>query len=335
MENLVKHTTRLIAYNKCVIIPGVGALLAHEIPASYNAEDYIFTPPHRTIGFNPQIKIDDSQLLSEYMAEGNLSYNEAENRLSKDIKHFNKMLAKKGEVCFGNIGTFSMNINGEISFSVSECSIDDPYYFGLEPLAIQPLSEISQKEIVIKRRDFSRYVAVAVAAILTFFFVTPVSDKAYEPGMQASLAIVSPKENIAKHVIVEKEQPAEDIVYNITPVEDTVTENIITVKTEEIVETKIEEVATTVDVIETAEEITPVPQTNKKIYSIIVASSPNAKNAELAIRELSAKHKTDYKVVEGNGRHRISIGDYESSSDASKALNEIKNIFPDAWVLTH
>ena len=74
---------------------------------------------------------------------------------------------------------------------------------------------------------------------------------------------------------------------------------------------------------------------SKKTYSIIVASSPNAKNAELAIKELSAKHDAAYSVVEGNGRHRISIGDYPTSTDASKALSEIKNIFPDAWVLTH
>ena len=326
----------------------MGALLSHDVPAFYNAEEHIFMPPHRTVGFNPQITIDDSLLLSEYMAENNISYNEAELLLNKDIELLKRELTKKGETCFGNLGTFSMNINGEISFSATDDSIDDPYNFGFEPLAIQPLSEISQKEIVIKRRDFSRYVAVAVAAILTFFFVTPVSDKAYEPGMQASMAVISPKENIAKHIIIEKEQPTDELVYNIAPVEDTVTENIITEKaTEEVVETTTEPVVVkteeTVSPIEEPtkanEEAAPVTesiaQANKKTYSIIVASSPNAKNAELAIKELSAKHKATYGVVTGNGRHRISIGDYATSSDAANALSEIKNIFPDAWVLTH
>ncbi len=318
----------------------MGAFLSYDVPAFYNAEEQIFIPPHTTVGFNPQITVDDSLLLSEYMAKGNLSYKEAEHLLSKDIKLFKKELSKKGEICFGSIGTFSMNINGTIAFTATDNSIDDPYNFGFEPLAIKPLSEIEQKEIVIKRRDLSRYIAVAVAAILTFFFVTPIGDMAYEPGMQASVSIIPSKENISKHIIVEEDQTTENAVYNITPVEDTVTETIITKKAEEVPE-----------VIESAKELTPVNNekkeivppveiaeskpANKKIYSIIVASSPNAKNAELAIKELSAKHKAEYNIVEGNGRHRISIGDFETSYGASVALTEIKNIFPDAWVLTH
>ena len=316
----------------------MGAFLSYEVPAFYNAEEQIFMPPHTTIGFNPQITVDDSLLLSEYMTKSNLSYKEAECQLSKDIKSFNKELSKKGEICFGNIGTFSMNINGTIAFTATDNSIDDPYNFGFEPLAIKPLSEISKKDIVIKRRDLSRYVAIAVAAILTFFFVTPISDMAYEPGMQASVSIIPVKENISKHIVVEEEQTTDNTVYNITPVEDTVTETIITKNTEEIPET-IEnvtpannEINTTVVPVETVES---EPVVNKKIHSIIVASSPNAKNAELAIKELSAKHKAEYNVVVGNGRHRISIGDFETPHEASDALTKIKNIFPDAWVLTH
>ena len=341
MENLIQHTTRLIAYNKCVIIPGVGAFLSYEVPAFYNAEEQIFIPPHTTIGFNPQITVDDSLLLSEYMAKSNLSYKEAEHQLSKDINSLKKELSKKGEICFGNIGTVSMNINGTIAFTATDNSIDDPYNFGFEPLAIKPLSEINQKDIVIKRRDLSRYVAIAVAAILTFLFVTPIGDMAYEPGMQASVSIIPAKENISKHIIVEEEQTTDNTVYNITPVKDTVTETIITIKAEEASETienteeeiisvnnEIKETVAPVEIIESK-------SIDKKIYSIIVASSPNAKNAELAIKELSAKHKAEYNVVEGNGRHRISIGDFETSHEASNALTEIKNIFPDAWVLTH
>ena len=329
MENLVRHTSRLIAHHKCVIIPGVGAFLAHDIPAYYNAGEQMFIPPHRTIVFNPQITADDSLLVSEYMSANGLSYEEACKIMAKETGLLNKELAAKGEVCFGSLGIFSMDINGSISFTAADNSIDNPYYFGFEPLAIQPLSEMGQKEIVIKRRDFSRYMAVAVAAILIFFFVTPVGDRTYEQSMQASIAVVSPKEDISKHITVEKEDAADDIIYNISPVEDTVTENIITEKAEEEAPAPAEEVAVP------AEKAAVTVPANKKIYSIIVASTPNATNAELAVKELTAKHKAEYTVVEGNGRHRISIGDYETSRDASAALSEIKNIFPDAWVLSH
>ena len=331
---MIRHTTRLLAHHKCVIIPGMGALLAHDVPAFYNAEEHIFIPPHRALGFNPQITVDDSLLVSEYMAEKGLSYEDAAQQLSKETGKLNRELSRKGEFCFGCLGTFHMDINGGISFTAADNSIDDPYNFGFEPLAIQPLSEIKQKEIVIKRRDLSRYVAVAVAAILTFFFVTPVSDSAYEPGMQASMAVISPKESIVKEFTVETEQPTDDIIYNIAPVEDTVTENIITVTPQEENIATAEEIAA-VEEVKAVVEAAPAAPVNSKTYSIIVASSPNAKNAQLAIKELSARHDAAYSVVEGSGRHRISVGDYPTSADAANALSEIKNIFPDAWVLTH
>ena len=341
MENIIKYTTKLVAYNKCVIIPGVGALLAQDIPASYDAEESVFIPPHRKICFNPKITGDASLLLSEYISEKHFSYEEAERQLKKDVGQFNQQLSKKSEICFGSIGIFSMDINREITFAATDNSIDTPFHFGLEPLAIQPLSEVSQKEIVIKRRDLSRYIAVAVAAILAFFFVTPVSDKAYEPNMQASVSILPSRENIAKHIIAEKEQVSDETLYNIAPVEDTVTENIIT-KTTEDAATAIEsneEIQPTSNIAEKT-AVLPVEKienkpVNKKRHSIIVASSPNAKNAALAIKELSAKHKADYSIVEGNGRYRISINDFDTSQEAANALSEIKNIFPDAWVLTH
>ena len=85
MENLVKYTSKLIAQHNCVIIPELGAFLAHSIPASYNVEDGIFMPPHRTLGFNSQITIDDALLLSEYIDEQQLTYEEAGNNNASSI----------------------------------------------------------------------------------------------------------------------------------------------------------------------------------------------------------------------------------------------------------
>ena len=77
MENLVKNISRLIAQHNCVIIPGVGAFLAHRVPACYNAKERVFMPPHRALVFNPQVTVDDALLLSEYMDDGTMSYEEA------------------------------------------------------------------------------------------------------------------------------------------------------------------------------------------------------------------------------------------------------------------
>jgi hypothetical protein len=265
--------------------------------------------------------VDDALLLSEYVTAENTTYDKAEKNLSRDIASLRRVLSSKGVCCFGELGTFHMNINGEISFVPNENAIDDPENYGLEPLAIPLLSQCEEKTIVIKQRDFSRYIAIAAAVILAFFFVMPVSDSAYEQSMQASIAKLTVKAPAIEETAVGEE-------YSISPISDTVTENIYTEPQEivaEVTETVVEE-----PVQEVAEEVVP-----QNTYSIIVASLPNAQKAQLAITELSRKMKTEYTVVVGDGRHRISVADYSSEAEANEALSAIQSTFPDAWVLTH
>lgn len=300
--------------------------MAHSIPASYNVEDGIFMPPHRTMGFNSQITIDDALLLSEYIDEQQLTYEEAGKILRKDIAKFRYELSSKGTVRFGELGTFSMNVTGNITFDPAQNGIDDPYNFGLEPIAIPLLSECDNKDIVIKHRSIKKYVSVAVAAMLTFFIFSPVGDKAYEPSLQAGFTTVSTKP-VAK-------EPAKEIApagtCEIEPVTNTVTETITTKKhaTEQVTETQAE-------VVEVPATVAPVKIENGPTYSIIVASTPNEEKANLAIQELSAKMQAEYHVVEGGGRHRIAHSSYSSNSEANDALVQVKGTFPDAWVLTH
>lgn len=324
---MIRHTAKLLARHNCVILPSVGAFLTHDVPAYYNSKEQVFMPPHRSLGFNPNVTVDDALLLSEYISDGKTSYEDANKALSHDIASLRRKLESDSICCFGELGTFHMNINGEISFVPGENAVEDPYNFGFEPLAVPLLSQCEEKKIVIKQHDFGRYIAIAAAVILAFFFVTPVSDTAFEKGMQASIAQLAPAEKSIPASAVKAEPVAveESAACEIVPVENTATEKIITLQNSDIAK-DIEQPA-----IEAVAE-TAVPQ---KRYSIIVASSPNADNAQLAIKELTRKHKADYTVVVGGGRHRISISDFNSAEEANEALSAVKNIFPDAWVHIH
>ena len=326
MENLVKYTSKLIAQHNCVIIPELGAFLAHSIPASYNAEDGIFMPPHRTLGFNSQVTIDDALLLSEYIDEQQFTYEEAGKALHKDVANLRYELSSKGTVRFGELGTFSMNVTGNITFDPAPNGIDDPYNFGFEPILIPLLSECDKNDIVIKRRSIKKYVSVAVAAMLTFFIFSPVGDSAYEPSLKAGFT-AGETMHVAKEAV---EEVATAELCEIEPVADTVTETIITKPqaTEPAVEVQAE-------VVEVPATVEPAKIENGPTYSIIVASTPNAEKANLAIQELSAKMQAEYHVVEGGGRHRIAHSSYSSNSEANDALAQVKGTFPDAWVLTH
>lgn len=283
-------------------------------------------PPHRTLGFNSQITIDDALLLSEYIDEQQLTYEEAGKALHKDVANLRHELSSKGTVRFGELGTFSMNVTGNITFDPAPNGIDDPYNFGLEPILIPLISECEKKDIIIKRRSIKKYVSIAVAAMLTFFIFSPVGDSAYEPSLKAGFAAVETMPVVKETA---KEVATAELC-EIEPVADTVTETIITKPqaTEPAVEVQAE-------VVEVPATVEPAKIENGPTYSIIVASTPNAEKANLAIQELSAKMQAEYHVVEGGGRHRIAHSSYSSNSEANDALAQVKGTFPDAWVLTH
>ena len=330
MEKLVKNITKLIAQHNCVIMPGIGAFLAHRVPAYYSAKEKIFMPPHRELGFNPQVTVDDALLLSEYMGEGLLSYEDANKSLSNDIDSLRSRLSDKGTVCFGDLGTFTMDIEGTISFTPNANSIDDPHNYGFEPLAIAPLKELKKKDIVIKRNSISKYVSAVAAAIIIIFVLAPFSNNLYNNDVQVSVAGFTPVEKVAKTTVATISETACEIA----PVEETVTAHIYTEPAEVEAEITLsdEVVAVAVEEIQEADDIVVESTTQ---YSIIVASTPNPKNAQLAIKELSRKMQADYKVVEGDRRFRIAIESYNSEEEANDALERIQATFSDAWVYIH
>ena len=56
---LERHIEILLLDNDCVIVPGLGGFMAHHVEARYEEDEQAFLPPLRTLGFNPQLKINE------------------------------------------------------------------------------------------------------------------------------------------------------------------------------------------------------------------------------------------------------------------------------------
>lgn len=320
MISIDKHISRLIANHDCVIMPGFGAFLSHRIPAHYNAEEQIYMPPRRTLGFNPQITMEDALLTTAYMQQYGISYNQAAILMKDDIKKLKKRLSRKGQLYFGELGVLSMNIEGTISFEPAENSIDDPDNYGMMPLPIPMLSHKEETTITIKinRHRISQYIAAAAAIIIMFIFVTPLSEHTFKNDTKASLGNFASPEQISMMQQVSAPAPTAVVKSNceICPIEESVKQENSTTPTESLSDNQSNIVATIK-------------------YHIIVASSPNEANADLAIKELISKAKFDYTKVKGNGRFRISAGGYATHEEAQSVLSDIQATFPDAWILKH
>lgn len=66
MIELAKHIEVLLLDNDCVIVPGFGGFVTHYIPATRIAEENLFLPPTRIIGFNPSLTMNDGLLAQSY-----------------------------------------------------------------------------------------------------------------------------------------------------------------------------------------------------------------------------------------------------------------------------
>ena len=128
---LERHIEILLLNNDCVIVPGLGGFMAHHIDACYVDSDGLFLPPQRTLGFNPQLQINDSLLAQSYVEAYDISYPEAIRRIEDEVHELKMHLKSKGSYELNNIGILTLNENGNYVFAPCEAGILTPSLYGL------------------------------------------------------------------------------------------------------------------------------------------------------------------------------------------------------------
>lgn len=134
-----RHIEILLLDNDCVIVPGLGGFTAHHVEARYDESDGVFLPPLRTLGFNPQLKINDSLLVQSYVEAYDISYPEALRRIENEVEELHQRLANDGYYEMTDIGVLEMNEDSNIIFTPCEAGILTPGLYGLSSFEMQPL----------------------------------------------------------------------------------------------------------------------------------------------------------------------------------------------------
>ena len=105
--------------------------MAHYVEARYDAEDGTLLPPLRTLGFNPQLKMNDSLLVQSYIEAYDISYPEALRRIEAEVAEVRQHLDAKGEYELNDIGTLRLNEEGNLIFEPCEAGILTPTLYAL------------------------------------------------------------------------------------------------------------------------------------------------------------------------------------------------------------
>ena len=357
---LERHIEILLLDNDCVIVPGLGGFMAHHVEARYEEDEQAFLPPLRTLGFNPQLKINDSLLAQSYIEAYDISYPEALQRIEDEVNELTQILQNEGRYELNNIGIIELNEDGNYVFTPCEAGILTPSLYGLnsfemslikgvaqpeveetpeakvvemkpEPKPEPEVNSVLQQNLVDINDDDSDVVrikfswirnAVAVAAILlAVFFV----------------AMPTGKTELMKSTINSLNN---QILFGMMTSKDTNTSAIDFKRKDTHKPAAVKTAEAILDTIKPAKPAeTPKPvaiktDSARKGYCIVLASHVNKQNAEIFINNLAERGYKGAEIYVHNNVTRIVYGNYANQSDAYKQLQKMNHEkdLEDAWV---
>ena len=212
MIELSKHIQYLLLENDCVIVPDLGGFIAHYQPARYDEKEGVYVPPIRTIGFNPQLTMNDGLLVQSFMQTHHTDFPDATRLIAAKVDRIKELLYHEGVVEFQGVGSLYYNIQNHYEFHPMEQGILSPILYGLGPLE---LTNLSEKPVLLPKNEqkdaeevlevmpaaqstgkqihFHPHVwmrnaaAVAAAIILSVLISVPVENTYIDEGNYASL----------------------------------------------------------------------------------------------------------------------------------------------------
>ena len=120
--------------------------MAHNISARYEEQEHLFLPPLRTLGFNPQLNINDSLLVQSYIEAYDISYPEALQRIEDEVEELKQHLKNEGSYELNDIGTLALNDEGNYVFAPCEAGILTPPLYGLSSVEMNRLDAIQLEQ---------------------------------------------------------------------------------------------------------------------------------------------------------------------------------------------
>lgn len=366
MIELAKHIEYLLLENDCVIIPDFGGFIAHNQPSYYDEVEHVFMPPIRTIGFNPQLSMNDGLLVQSYMQAYHTDYSDAIRIISGKVKELKEILYTEGFFELTGIGTLNYNIYRTYEFYPKENGVLSPALYGLGSFLMTPLSvetvedpaqiddhrgedvDSSSEKVVRMLPDWlGNAAAVAIAVVMFFILSAPVENTHIDEGNYASLGSISLFEEIRSHsfatTVINAGQEETEVSKKaeqypkVVKVEKVAPAVKVEEPTKAIVEVQGKSKAVAKKDVKPAVEPQPIKRkVRAQQFHIIVASLTTSSDAERMLREYKKAGYTGASILGNKDRFRIALCSYEDKTMAYNKLNELKqtDAFKNAWMLT-
>ena len=356
---LERHIEILLLSNDCVIVPDFGGFMAHHVDAHYDEDEGLFLPPQRTLGFNPQLKINDSLLAQSYVEAYDISYPEAVLRIEDEVNELKMHLQTKGFYELSSIGTLEFNENGNYVFTPCEAGILTPDLYGLCSFEMTPLkiSAAPVPETVEEDEEEKKATQIFNMNPLERDVETTEAEAEVEAEDEEEEDVVRIKFSWIRNAVAVaaillavffaamptgKTEMMTRTISNINSnlffgmmSKDTNTSKI------EISKADIQKPTNKADTISKLEKIkteqTVKAEPVKKGYCIVLASQVSKRNAEMFIERLKAKGLDSAEIYvkqKAQSIRRVVCGNFQTQEEAYNELRKIHKDeeLKDAWV---
>ena len=338
MNMLSRHIEYLLLTHNCVIVPQLGAFVAHEGNARRVESEELFFPPLRVVRFNPELTDDDGLLVGVLRATLHCSATEAKRQVQTMVLLLRQQLLADGQVDFGSIGIFTQDEDGNIGFSSCQAGVTTPALYGLDAFRMPKLTTLERrnrladehksssegfhdtdKHIIIRiPRRALRYAVAAAAVLLIGLFFTPPMQPQRERLVQQATLLFPPTEDVAT-------EPQEATLQEATAKAESVIEVPSTNGNETIVEEAV---------IET--EVAEVQTADTAPYAIVLACNVSRKNAERYVADLQQRGYENAAVHDNGKMLRVVLTGFHDEAEAynrNATLHHEGREFASSWVM--
>lgn len=307
------YISQLLYRYQCVTVPGFGAFLTENQPASLSLETNTFYPPKKVISFNFHLKNNDGLLAKHVAISEQIDYEKAIAMIEEQVTLWKYTIQKSESITLKNVGKLFLNSESSLVFQPADSLNYSTHSFGLTSFVspqikretfkkeVEQLEERAPIQFTPEKRSKSN-VWLKYAAVFAFGFglIGYFGNQWYTKKIAIETLLVE------KNV----QQKVQDKIQQATF----------------FIESPIPSVSMNV---EEKEDETSFH------YHLVAGAYKEESNAERALQSLKELGYNAKKITPNKyGLHPVLYGSYATAKEAQEALQSIKQSHnKEAWML--
>ncbi len=352
-QTIIKGIKEQLYSNNYLVLPGFGGFVLKSRPSHFSASGGSLLPPSKSVSFNSQLKQNDGILALWLQNKLNCAGAEALNHLNDFSGFCSGVLSAKRRLTLDGLGFFFIDFENNICFEPQQDANFLSESFGLLPLSLKPLmaeqleatkeSFVKQTVFVDRRpdreeiqtpvsrskRNFKGIINTIVVAVLSFSLLILIVTSSKSGGLIHSSVFDRNGSGVYTPITYSDLTLPSQSSKNLSYVADA---NGIAIL--ELADNKSVSVLAIETKLNTSSaKIEDNSRFDKKGYEIVLGCFTVFSNAQRMNKQLQAKNiQNTISSKNAKGMYVISDGNYDSKEAALEKLQDLKVIFPKAWI---